>query len=277
MQTVTSQPRRHAFDEATGIDPLGGDRFRGDVAAGWEVGDVTNGGYTMAIALRAATEVLELPDPVSSTAHFLRPARPGPCDLRVEVVRRGRRHGTANVVLVQDDRDVLRLLTTCSDLDLADGPSHNVLRPPVLPPVAACPTLQEAGTFIPRPISQHLEMRFAPHHVGFAHGRPSGEAVIAGWGRFADPRPPDVLSAAVFVDAFPPSSANLEFDVERTPTLELTVHVRARPADGWLRQVVRTDAVAGGYLIEDGELWDEAGTLVAQSRQLALTPRRDGG
>jgi hypothetical protein len=57
------------------------------------------------------------------------------------------------------------------------------------------------------------------------------------------------------------------------PTLELTVHVRAVPVDGPLRVRVRTQFVHGGLFEEDGEYWDAAGTLVAQSRQLALLPK----
>lgn len=55
-------------------------------------------------------------------------------------------------------------------------------------------------------------------------------------------------------------------------TVELTVHVRARPAPGWLACRSTTRFVAGGFHEEDFEIWDSTGALVAQSRQLALLP-----
>jgi hypothetical protein len=53
------------------------------------------------------------------------------------------------------------------------------------------------------------------------------------------------------------------------PTVELTVHIRARPAAGPLRVSVTTVNLARGYLEEDVTIWDSADRLVAQSRQLA--------
>ncbi len=45
------------------------------------------------------------------------------------------------------------------------------------------------------------------------------------------------------------------------------------PAPGWLRIAASTRNVAGGFLEEDAEVWDSAGRLVVQSRQLARAPR----
>ena len=49
--------------------------------------------------------------------------------------------------------------------------------------------------------------------------------------------------------------------------------MRARPAAGWLRVRISTRNPGGGLLEEDAEVWDSAGRLVAQSRQLAVLPR----
>jgi hypothetical protein len=51
-------------------------------------------------------------------------------------------------------------------------------------------------------------------------------------------------------------------------TIQLTVHLRAHPAR--LAGRATTRFVRNGYHEEDFEIWDSAGTLVAQSRQLAL-------
>ena len=74
------------------------------------------------------------------------------------------------------------------------------------------------------------------------------------------------------VDAFPPTAFNAHLPIAWTPTLELTSHVRARPVPGWLSCQFTTHFIAGGFLEEDGEVWDASGRLVAQSRQLALVP-----
>jgi hypothetical protein len=78
------------------------------------------------------------------------------------------------------------------------------------------------------------------------------------------------------VDALPPVSLDLGLG-GWVPTLELTVHVRARPASGWLRLTHSTRNFAHGYLEEDAEVWDSSGRLVAQSRQLARVSERRRG
>ena len=85
--------------------------------------------------------------------------------------------------------------------------------------------------------------------------------------RFADGREADLLSLPLLVDSTAPSV--LELGAGST-TIQLTVHLRAHPAPGWLACRAVTRFVSGGYHEEDFEVWDAAGALVAQSRQLAL-------
>lgn len=88
--------------------------------------------------------------------------------------------------------------------------------------------------------------------------------------RFRDGREPDLLSLASLVDAAAPPV--LELGEPGSATVGLTVHLRARPAPGWLACRVATRFVIGGYHEGDFEIWDSRGALVAQSRQLALLP-----
>ena len=51
--------------------------FTSEVQPGWDIGGNANGGYLMAIAGRAMADAVGRP-PVTLTAHYLRPAPPGP-------------------------------------------------------------------------------------------------------------------------------------------------------------------------------------------------------
>jgi acyl-CoA thioesterase len=88
--------------------------------------------------------------------------------------------------------------------------------------------------------------------------------------RFRDGRDADTLALAALVDGAAP--AVLDIGAPGSATMELTVHVRGRPAPGWLACRTSTRHVIGGFHEEDFEIWDSAGSLVAQSRQFALLP-----
>jgi hypothetical protein len=54
------------------------------------------------------------------------------------------------------------------------------------------------------------------------------------------------------------------------------VHIRGRPAPGWLACRTLTRHVIGGFHEEDFEIWDSTGALVAQSRQFAVLAPASG-
>ena len=255
--------------------------YDAELGTGWQIGAGVNGGMllaTMGNALRAAFADEAHPDPVAISAYYLSASRPGPATLRTQVLRRGRSMTTGEVSLVQehDGAEVERVRALATYGDLADLPDdvRTSAAPPDMPPPEKCvsssmapPDFMEQASLLER-----LDLRLDPACVGWAVGQPSGRGLLQGWLRLADGREPDPLMMLLAVDALPPVTFDLGM-LGWTPTLELSVHLRARPAPGWLAVTHRTRNYAGGLLEEDAEVWDSAGRLVAQSRQLARAPR----
>lgn len=252
------------FDRDTSVHEVSPDVFRAEISDRWNVGPIPNGGYLLAIALRAIGRALPGREPRTVTAHYLRPAKCAPVEVLVERVKEGRRHATAMARMVQAAGEHVRVLATYASPEPAPGPEAISGAPPALPSV------EEA--FHARPpdfitIGKRFDVRYAPETAGFLQGAPTGVAELRAWVRFDDGREPDVWSLPLIADALPPPLLNVA-SFRWVPTIELTVHVRGRPAPGWLRTVFRSRFVFGGYLEADGEIWDSSGKLVAQSRQL---------
>jgi acyl-CoA thioesterase len=259
--------------EATRVEPVDGDTYRGAIAPGWDIAGNANGGYLLALATRAVLERSGRPDPVTVTGHYLAPGRPGPVEVHTEEVRTGRRFTTATAALRDADRELLRVLATVGDLAApGDGPERVESGPPALPDPDDCPAMEPTDGF-PPPLMGRIELRLHPDDAGFAVGAPTGDPLMRGWFRLRDGEPTTSLALLVAADAFPPTAFSAALPVAWTPTVELTVHVRGRPAPGWLACAFRTRFVTAGFLEEDGEVWDATGRLVAQSRQPALVPQ----
>jgi len=239
----------------------------------WDGQASTNGGFLLALVTRAIGAVLPFPDPVVVSGFFLRPGTPGPAEIRTEVVQAGRTTGFGQASLYRDGKQVLRATAAYTDLDAAaarDSRSYAGGQPPDQPPPAECQVLRRV-IVPPITLVDRIEYRVAELPSWVTRTPPSGNPVYEGWMRFADGREPDLLSLPMFVDAVAP--AGLELGLRRMTTVELTVHLRARPAPGWLAFRTLTRYLEGGYFEEDAEIWDSAGRLVAQSRQLALVLR----
>ena len=245
--------------------------FDAEIKPGWDINGNANGGYLMAIAGRAMAETAGRP-PLTLTAHYLKPAPAGPCEVEVNMVRAGRRLATATGSLRMGDTEIIRLLGTFGE-QTPGGPAYTREEPVDLPSYedSAVPPPPTEG---PKPaMFERLRIRLRPEDVGFRTGHPTGEARIDGWFAFADEEPVDAIALLLAADAFPPAVFNSELPVAWVPTVELTVHVRGVPVPGPLRCSFVSRFIHDGLLDEEGAIWDSSGTLVAQSRQLALAPR----
>ncbi len=266
--------RTTAFDRATDVMDQSGGRYAAELSPDWGVGDKPNGGYLAAVVARAMSVAGGQPDPLSVTAHFLRPPAPGPVTIAVEPVRIGRVHSTLEAHMEQDGVERMRVLAVFGDLVKSEGPTAVTASPPELSPMQeSVPARSRLPGGMHVAIVEQFDMLLDARTTGWSRGQPSGRAEVGAWVRFADGREFDLTSLLVVVDALPPAVFDLGLG-GWVPTLELTTHLRAHPAPGWLRVWIRTRVVMGGYLEEDAEVWDSTDTLVAMSRQLALVPAR---
>lgn len=264
------------YHDDTAIDAAGDGRWTAMPGPAWNIGDSANGGYVVSLVLRAFAEVSDHPDPLSVTAHFLRPVRPdgGRAEIEVESVRSGRTTTVLQGDLHHAGKHRLRVVAVFGDLAGRSGaPGADTstpvitIDPPEIAPPADCADRSELAQGVALPILQRLDVRIRPEHAA-----PGGaaEAVIDGWIRLADGTEPSSMVLPLFADAFPPSLYPRFGSVGWVPTIELTVHVRRRPARGWVQARLECDDLAGGRMIETASLWDAAGNLVARSRQLGL-------
>ncbi|MEU6275575.1 thioesterase family protein [Streptomyces populi] len=263
------------FDRDTAVVPRGDGVYDVDLSAGWTIINAVNGGYLLAVLGRALADALPHSDPFTVSAHYLTASQPGPAVVRTDVVRTGRTLSTGQASLFQYDeegREVerIRVLASYGDLDSLPDDVRTSALPPAVPPMDQCFGPQGAPAPIPgsSAITDRLFLKLDPATLGWALGAPSGKGEMRSWFGLADGRDADPLSLLLAVDALPPTAFEIGLS-GWVPTVELTVHVRCRPAPGPLRVSITTRNLAGGFLEEDAEVWDSADRLVAQSRQLA--------
>ncbi|GKQ41608.1 thioesterase family protein [Streptomyces sp. A012304] len=263
------------FDRDTAVTPREPGVYDTDLSAGWTIFGAVNGGYLLAVLGRALADTLPHPDPFTVSAHYLSASRPGPAVIRTETVRTGRTLSTGQASLLQYDEqgqevERIRVLASYGDLDALPDDVRTSAKPPALPPISHClgPDDGPAPDADQQPIAERLMLKLDPSTIGWALGQPSGKGEMRAWFGLADGRPADPLSLLLAVDALPPTAFDLGI-AGWVPTVELTVHVRSRPAPGPVRVALTTRNLAGGFLEEDAEVWDSEDRLVAQSRQLA--------
>ena len=254
---------------ATALHTVAPGRFDTAIDPLWFVQTGPNGGYVAALLMRAliTTVADDARRARSLSLHYLQPATAGPARVEVDVLRAGRSLSFLTVRLLQGDALIATGLAAFgagrSDFSFqdahppADLPGPEELAPPETPP------------FLAPPIADRLDYRPTTPAVLFGGGDPEFWC----WLRLRDTAPVDAAVLALYVDAMIPTLFVKAKAPLLVPTVDLTVHLRSapRPAyDGWCLGHVRTRAVADGFAEEDCDIYDDAGVLLAQSRQLGL-------
>ncbi len=263
------------FDEAIAVQPARDGRYQMTPDDRFAIAGAVNGGVLLASVLRAVLDTSPHPHPIATSAHFLRAPRTEPAQIEVTWLKHGRVAATARATLVQDGRPVLETTVTTGGLgDPAEGGGLSWTgAPPQLPPIQECEDIEHAQG--PRAFSgyvKYVDIRLDPATVGWTRRQPSGRPEMRGYFQLREPRDPDACLLALAVDSLPPAVFGLAV-VGWSPTVELTWHMRAVPGPGPLGLYGTGHLLSDGWFDEEVEVWDSAGNLVAQSRQLARLGR----
>ena len=296
------------FDEATavrrradGLYDAQPDRRFAMITAGGAAPPAVNGGALIATVLRAVLDESPHPHPVATSANFLRVAKLEPAQVQVSWLKHGRTASVARAALIQDGETVLDTTVTTGTVAVsshagdgasADGASADGAGdgsapagpdelswtgpPPDFPLIEDCvdlgPWRGSVAADGAEGYALQVRMLLDPATTGWRHREPSGRPEMRGYFELRDGRDPDAYLLAMAVDGLPPVVFGLGAS-GWAPTVELTWYMRAVPVPGPLRVATWARSVGGGWFDEEAEVWDAAGTLVAQSRQLARVGR----
>jgi acyl-CoA thioesterase len=231
----------------------------------WWVFNGPNGGYLAAIAVHALEAGLEAADrPLRSlTMHYMRVPAAGPATIEVVPEREGRSVTFARLRMVQDGRPFATAVAVLAKS--REAMTLDTGRAPDVPPPDEIAVIDPGGQ--PPTFARHFDYRSA------SEPPVAEEAVTGGWLRLRDhDQPLDAAFVAALTDSWIPALFTKMAEPMALPTLDLTVHLRARlpqPA-AWVLGRYTTRTVADGLLEEDAELFTADGALLAHSRQLAV-------
>lgn len=225
-----------------------------------------HGGYLAALALRAMSDALAMPDrdPLSLTLTLLAPAAAGRVEAVAGVERTGRTIAGTTVRLHQNGGTAAIGMATFGER--RDGPARLDRRMPRVPPPEACEPLD--GEPVPDTAGLSIEHRPAAAPLPLSG---ADEARIAVWMRLAEDRPVDALSALVLADGAVPALYAALTEFVPIPTVDLAVQfadLDAASRSPWMLGVFDHLRAADGYTVEDAELWTPDGALVLSGRQL---------
>ncbi len=242
------------------------DAWQAYVQPGYDVFGIPHGGYLAALGANAVLHASGQPDIFSITTHFLRKSTFAPIRFAVHRVGASRRFATWSAIATQDDQVVMSVMASVGDRTTFTGPRWSQLPGLELfadvTPKQSFEAMGDRGPSIAAICGLQLDTSSAV----YLEGRVGEEASIQG---MVTMEPADQLAGIIACDVGPPAAWNVLGPRGWVPTVELTAHVRAHPAPGSLRFVAESRFIADGLLDEDALVYDSAGTLVVQSRQLA--------
>ena len=262
------------FEEDTALRQTTAGAFAGSVSPDWRIIIGANGGHIAAMLLRAMVLTVgdEERSPRVLNVHFARPPKEEPFEINTVVERQGRTMSNLSARMTQEGKLIAVGMAAFSTPRESPAEFADLQ----MPEVALPENLERVKDRDDFPFGRQLDIIRA---LGPMEGERSDRAELGVWMRMRDHQVADSLVATQLMDAFAPAvfaKLGLGGGGAGVPTVEMSYYYReelpldrARP-DDWYLGVFRTTTSRGGFIEEDGWLWHQGGTLVGQSRQLAI-------
>lgn len=262
---------RWTWADEMALTPLGDNRFGVTVDDRWTSLQGAHGGVVAALALTAATTVVDGLDVDprtrvrAATFGYVRGNRVGDLELAVDVVRQGRAVTATEVAVSQNGKPTTRARLWHSPP--WDGMEFSEVGPP---PVRGETVAMPAGAG-PSHLS-NVETHFDATTI------PLGGGPRAEWRAWSRPLHGDRIDPAwlvMYADWFPPAVFAKATDFQRAVTIEYSIQIHDA-ADGWdlnggyLAADLEAFHSHEGFAAEDGRFWLPDGRLLASSRQTRL-------
>ena len=277
-------PATSEFGRATAIRALGDGRYEVVLDASWSALAGINGGIMTALVARAVGAELPAGRAIRSlTLHFLRPPKPGPATIVIDTLRSGQRATNLRLRLEQDGREIIHGLATAFAGGLREIAAWQPTMPDV-PPAHEAISAAVTATLDPRLPEIANRLRYGPcigpPPLQATPLQPGEAARTGGWLQLGEPHPVELPLLAFFCDAWWPAALGPIDVLSFNPTIDLTFHQRVElPPEGLPPQAILLDVTTicshEGLVDEDVRLFAADGTLLAQSRQLAVTLTSD--
>jgi acyl-CoA thioesterase len=277
------------FSRDTIVEPRGGGRYRASLNEDWGAPLRPQGGFVTVVALRAMQA--ELDDPTqrlrSVTTVFAAQVRPGPVEIDVGLLRRGRSMSQLTAT-VRSPGETAGHTSVAVFGGARPGFEFTDLAPPDVPAPAACPSFRD-----PPPAGFERKARFtwwdqvegraAMGHAPWDDWVPT-TSDRAYWFKFDDPPIVDggvldPLALVTMCDTMP-GAVNERMGSGSPfwlpPSADLTVHVLGDAGPGWLLAHNRARWAGDGYASVEVAVWDTERGLAAYATQMMFFSFPDG-
>ncbi|MCH8493530.1 MAG: thioesterase family protein [Idiomarina sp.] len=239
-----------------------------EMPAGWAQGRAAFGGLTAGIAYQHAVLGVAANQHIRAlTVSFVGPIEPGQLTLQRTILREGKNVTQVRVELLQNNAVQLSALLTFGCSRPSKVRVTDTL-PAEVPPREQGPAFPKTK-LLPE-FAHHFDYRVSVGGLPFSNNQ---SRQFGGWMRFAEEQQP--ISVGLFlglVDAWPP--AVLPHLSAPAPASSLTWTIEfpePLPSDkmsnDWWQYIAYIDYAADGYGHTHSHIWDDAGNLVAISRQ----------